>query len=753
MRTLFYLTAGFILSSFFGLGMGGGFSYYIPGERPPKATRSDIEFSLLSQHTALQQEMNLQDANITHRLRKALAIAEVLFNFDGTFNIGECQSVKSTFLSAQPEEYEINMAKVLDQLDASWEPFFDSIKAPQDPHSANALTLRALFSLGATQPLTDRHAKVAVLTTMLTPYHQSPVGNCFAACSMLLDNKEFLRQTASDYASLIMNGCLIRPGNDGPDYFFYLPSLADEDLKKPFTLSIYGTFGDPLHMLSDSPGLRSARDVMGGSYKSCSDTELLSILLNGSDQSIQVTPEQVIEAMARVVSIKTSKLSVDDLRKLGHYAFSSQSYNPVLCGIEAAFASIAEERTYGSIRADINASVEQAMKPMWAKLIAHPGSPEFHTEFINNFNRSYQLIYNFNISLEQPSSGGISTSKGFQLYQRDLHNPACLGAQITTPQDFEQLVLDALAATQTSLSSIDAAEAMGRLLTDYVKTSNFLANVLWAYDPSVLQELDPVSNYQKLSKTPMLTWDTDTIDKTSYEKTRTTCIPLNAKELISWCMDLSQRANVDLAPMHTSQYTFHFTPKNPDLTNFVSSKTSSAYWLQKTLIVPGMQVATRQIDAITQNNLSQAMWPLISDLLFGDDTNYQNLVEQLSAAPLSLQAYSQKLLAGINSLLKSNGNQSQIMASDFDAVLISCLSPADRTILEQSAVRFAMTNANEELKGAYFCAYFNPRTEQIGFGSILEDKTNLQPMDESSWVNNQQWDVDLTPLPPLAVGQ
>ncbi|MBX9744920.1 MAG: hypothetical protein K2X08_06905, partial [Chlamydiales bacterium] len=88
----------------------------------------------------------------------------------------------------------------------------------------------------------------------------------------------------------------------------------------------------------------------------------------------------------------------------------------------------------------------------------------------------------------------------------------------------------------------------------------------------------------------------------------------------------------------------------------------------------------------------------------------------------------------------------QEVAVALDALLIESLSANDQAILNQSAIRFAFTNWNQGTKDIYFCAYFNPRTELIAFGSILEDKTNLQPMDEIQWVNHQTWDVDMTPF-------
>lgn len=718
----------------------------------------DQAVAQLSQYATLQQQLNIQNGEIAYGMKKALLMADLLINTDGTLNTTLCPSVKAAFISAQPEEYEVNMVRVLNQLDASWAPLFNTVIAPPNPDSVSNLTLRALFSLAPNQPITDRHAKVAVLAAMLAPYNQGSVGDCFAVSDVLRDHKEFFRHAAADYAALTVNGYLTRPVNSGSDCFFYLPTLADDDRSQPFNIDASGNFGTPGYSLFDSPGFSAARTMMGGDDSSCSTQEVMSILSNGAAQgTIQVTPEQVIQAIAAVIGSKNASLNPGDLCSLGNYAFSSLTNNPTLRGVEAAFAAMAEDRINDSTRSNINSCVEQAMQPIWAKLSKYSGVSQFHAAFTNAFNNSYRLVYNLDIPLAQVSADGSSNSGGFLLYKKDPNNLANIGTQVVTPQQFGQLIVDALTTTLNGLNSLSNAATIGTQLIAFVKTDSFLANALWDYDPSNKQEPDPVNNYIKLSRTPMLSCDgdnpfeVDDIDTgTSYDKNVQTYTPHNTKDLITWCMNMAKTATVEMAPMDSPQHAFNFMPKNPDLVNFVNSKAAPSQWLQKTVVVPGMQVATRLIDATTQSNLSEAMWQFISSALT-NKTPYLNLINQLASSKLSVQAYSQRLLTGINHLLGSDANQSQMVANALDAMLLESLPPKDQAILEQSAIRFAFTNWNQGLRDIYFCAYFNPRTEQIAFGTIFEDKTNLQPMDEGSWVNNQQWDVDLTPLAPVDV--
>src|SRR6185295_14530678 len=73
----------------------------------------------LNNYAALQRQLGIQDADLALAMRKALVMADLLVKGDGTLDLASCSLAKSTFISSQPEEYEINMGKVLDNLSSS----------------------------------------------------------------------------------------------------------------------------------------------------------------------------------------------------------------------------------------------------------------------------------------------------------------------------------------------------------------------------------------------------------------------------------------------------------------------------------------------------------------------------------------------------------------------------------------------------------------------------------------------------------
>lgn len=668
----------------------------------------------LEHYANLQKQLNIQNPGSAYGMRKALVIADLLITAEGNLRAELCQEIKAAFIPSQPQEYEVNLGRILDQMDVTWQAFIDRIEAPRDSACVSNTTLRALFSLGSSNRITDRHAKVAVLAALFAPESEHSFG---ASGNVLRSHEEFFRHAAADYAMLVKKGFLKRPVRKGSGEFFYLPNLADPDRNLHFDLDVAGTFARTEISLFDAPGFAAARDLMGGDEISCPTQDVMKVLLEGLGQDpIHVTPAEVIHAMAKIICAKGASMSIAALSDLGAYAFSSLTSNPLLCAAQAVFAGMAEERDAHSTRSRINDCVAQAMEPAWSQVKEARGVVPFQRMFADLFNDSYRLIYNLNIPLPE------GEDKGAQLFKR-----APLGSRVATPAQFRQLAIDAILETEARLDPMIEARAIANYLIDYVSTDAFLTNALWAYDRANRWEADPIQNYHTLVRTPMQSCDGDH----PYQPNVQTLKSKNVNDLISWCMDKAKIVHAQRVFIDTPQHALHFMEKDSDLARFIASDGTISEWLQKTVIVPGMQVAMRQIDATTQIAISQALYAFFSGLL-PERCVYDHMVEKLSRTKMSVKTYSQKLLAGITQLL--NGDQTEEIATALDAVLLQHLPSIDRMILEQGAIRFAFANRNDAFKNIFFCAYFNPRTAQIAFGTIFEDKTNLQPLEENGWI-------------------
>jgi len=709
----------------------------------------------LNSYASLQKSLHIQDADLSFAMRKALLLSQLLIRQDGQLNLSMCQAAQAAFVPQNPLKYEINISHVLNQLDSSWQPFFDRVVKPSDTiEAANAL-LRAIFGLQSNEEITDYHAKVAVLAAMLSPFNQGPVGDCFAVADLVRDHEEYFKHSAKDYAQVVMHGYISRLIDHSKDNFFFVPVLADGDLANVITVDSLGKVQGTDVLLLDAPGFQAASDVMGGNQVSNLVQNVLGILFNGNiTGSVKVSAQQVVEALAQAISTAIPNADKNVLLANGLYAFSALTNNAVLRATECAFSAMAEDRPQDYIRGNTNACVAKALQDAWEALQSNPQTNAFQKAFADKFNASYRFVYNPSIPLAQVSSDGSSSEGGFQLYKRIADNPELIGIRVETPDDFKTLVLDTIAATEVEFGASAQVSAITLLLNQFVQNPIFLKNAFWVYNSQNLNEKDPITNYLSLASTPMQSCDGDNpyevinIDTgQDDEKDVMTYTPKNPLDLIKWCLELSKEASNQLFPMNSPQHAFNYDPTNADIMNFVKSGKKSDYWIRHQINVPCIRVATKQIDTNLHTSLSNYMYTVLQEVL-PDEYEYQEMVNKLAATPLTVQKYAQNLLNGILKLIQLEESQISEVARFLDAELLRVLPAYERTILQQNAIRFAFTNWNNGTKNIYFCAFFNPRTLQISFGTIDEDKTNLVPMDEAAWVNNQQWDVDLSAYAP-----
>lgn len=711
----------------------------------------------LEQFHKIQVQAGIQDAELSYAMKKALMLANFLFDSTGDLKIDLASAAKTYFVPSQPLEYEQHIGQVLDQFNSSWQDFFRGIKKPSKTNSDGSdnvadLALRALFSLSSKDVVTDRHAKVAVLAALLAPMNQGPVGDCFAVSDLIRDHNQYFQRSMQDYAEIVQQGFLQRLVNGKEDSFFFLPTIADSDSSRSLTVDSSGNIVGANLSLTQAPGFAAASQLMGGSALPNLLQSVVETLFagNSSNDSVKVSVSDVIHAMANVIAQNNAANSnLDDLVTKGLYGFSSLTNQPILRATESAFAGMAEDRAQDSTRGNVNACVAQAMGNIWNTLGSN--AKDFQTAFTDNFNDSYRLIYNLNIPLPQVSADGSSTDGGFQFYIR-AKSPDLVGTRVVSPEDLKQFVLNVIQQTQSQLNGSDD---IANQLINFVNNDQFLRDALWAYDSSNQQEPDPVNNYQKLSRTPMQSCDGDNpyeVDDIDVGKTFDNDVqmftPATAYDLLQWSLNLSKKVSSGLLPMNSPQHAFNFVPGISDIQAFRNSGLSVAQWIQQMLVIPGMKIVTQKIDAATQNALAKAIFDEIGNNL-PDSSAYDRLVHELSQRSLTIQKYAQGLLNGINNLLGLTADQANQLSILFDTILLQVLPTNDSTMLQLSSIRFAFTNWNEGSKNIYFCAYFNPRTARVAFGNIQEDKTNLTPMDEMAWVNHLQWDVDCQPAIPI----
>ena len=711
--------------------------------------------SSLDTYKALQKTINIQHEELSCAMKKALVISQLLISATGNLNIHLIDQIKNSFISDPALKYEVNIGHVLDQLDNSWQQFFDHIKKPNEILLESNILLRGLFGLSPDEYITDNHAKIAILAAMLAPYNQGPVGDCFAVAVLVRNHEEYFKHSAIDYRDIIQKGYISRKVTDNLDNFFFIPVIADLDLHKFVLIDSFGHInGSSLNFL-EAPGFRGAFNVMGGkNISNFSEKVLKDLFIKRKVKQIKVSVIEVICSIAKIIASEKPQMNPEEIVKLGSYAFSCLTNNPILRATECAFSAMAEDRPHDYLRYNTLLAVAKSCQGVWNTFKSNAQLEKFQNIFLNQFNNSFRFIYNPSIKLVGLASDGNSSMGGFQLYKRIPNHPELMGIKVTTPYDFRQLVIETVAETKGLIGQDSEMNKIREALESFIYKDSFLKAVLWNFDSQNPKEKNPILNYKLLARTPMESctgddpYEVSDIDTgKEYKNDILFYSPKNSLDLIKWCLNLSKQAPSKLLPMDSSQHAFNFDPTNSDIINFLKSGLSPDNWIRQQLDIPGLQIANHLMSQERMIHVSTAMFNILQDFL-SNHYEYKAMTDHLSKKPITIQKYGEGLLAGIKKLIFLDAYQTDEVARILDVKLIESLSLYDRTLLEQSAIRFAFSNWNDGIKDIYFCAFFNPRTLKIAFGCIDEDKTNLFPLNEIEWVNNKQWDIDLRAYPP-----
>lgn len=547
----------------------------------------------LDQYKKAQTIAGLQDPEIAYAMKKALVMADLLVSFDGQLNLAIVPLLKSYFIPEEPLEYEENNRQILEQLDSSWQPLLDQIVKPTNLNSYSTLMLRALFDLAPQEMLTDRHAKMAALAALFSPYFQGEAGDGFAVSNLIRDHEQLLTTAAQEYAEIIQNGYLTRQVDQNDELFFFLPILADPDRNKKLTIDPLGDLFGTLTPVLSTPGMAAACKAMGGH----NIENLLSLAWNqlyGKSHLgfVKVTVDELIDACAQAISQVDPKPDRTTISAQGKYAFSALTNQPLLRAIEASYAGMTEARPCECIRANIYRSILDGFQPIWDKIPPSNELDLFRRTLWASCHSLCRLVYNPCIPSRQHAQGG------FWLFKKNLSNTTLLGTQITTPNDFRSLVVDMLTLTVTNMGSSDFSQQLLKQCKNYVMQNNtFLQETFWSYDNRNRRFADPVTEYRFLFKTPMQTCDGDrscSVDSVDLDGSFQTLIPKTANDLIDWCLNLAKTAPDQLFPMNVPHHAFNFSPGSHDLGAFTLADQTSDQWIREKLLIPGMKITQTQ---------------------------------------------------------------------------------------------------------------------------------------------------------------
>lgn len=727
----------------------------------------------LEQKNTAANAFSLQDPNMVIYVEEPKEIAKILLTATGQLNLGLIPSLKEQFFPddrqklSSLQEYQQKLLCILDQLDTNWQQLIDSVEVPSGLDTVAHALVRADLGLLPTEEVTKIHCQQVVFGAILSQLCQGPVGDCFAVAWAIRKHDEFPLAALKDYIDIVRDGFLTRQVNGAPDHFFFEMTIADEAMASQITLKPSGSVDEFHAPFWACPNLIAACRQMGITDLDKRKDALLQKLFGSKADPLTLTWNDLIRACADDEMAKSHPEG--DLFALGQYGFSLAN-NHLLRAWENCFAAMAEDRAGTYVRDNVVNSVMTVFDGVFTSM-ENKASSEKKTviekvkdAFQKTLNSSFRFLYNGAIPLTHVSSDGSSSSGGFELYERDLQDLTHKGVRIATPEEFTAFVQRCLAKTTVD-GDRSVISSVLQSLALCANGKDFMKNVLYAYDDANQKVADPVGHYRDLERTPMMSldgdnpWEVMSIDLGhDFSRDVKAYKPKNPQDLLRWLLGIAKwkeakerylEDNIANEEDSTTspQHAFNIEMEGPEFKNFVTSKLSQSDWIKKTIVEPGSKIATAVMDRDAKQRFTTSVQNWLANQ-FQDGMpvaltqSLQKLFGSLNAK-MTVNTFAKKGHDGVLHLFPQlNDDQKTEISLLLDGMLLQSL-PADQTdVLQKSAVRFAKTNWDTGPDNLYFCCYFSPRTQQLAFGSIAEDQTGLQPMNEKEWIDGQQWEVD-----------
>jgi hypothetical protein len=735
-------------------------------------------FKLKIQH----QIAGIQNPSIALEEHIPKVIAHCLLTKEGTINFGIAPSLQKTLVPTISLAYQKDIARFLnllitisqdEKLTESWETIFQEVTKPISPTFAANDLIRATLGLSANTVVTDLHAKEVFLYFFMGHARQGAVGDCFEEWWKIFVKDGLWHTLAKDGIQLLQYGALIRNIHGEPQKFSFDYSMADDNLQHRVTLDKKGTIRAGMSLF-DAPGIRAAAKQMGLENPNAILNDLLLILLKDNPNGT-FSVETIITTIAQAVfnAGLNEKKDVQTLSKLGFFGFSAENECPPLDMYGSCLASFAEALKTDYVHGTALYAVEYTIDSQWHLGTTPWQSPAIDRAkklFSDTLNAQMVFYYNEKIPLAQPAADGSSTAGGFELHR-------VTGELVANPQDFQKLILDVLGMIKTlnqqllkdslinylSFNSMQAA--VDRVIHYISKDQNFLKMVLWNYNADNKHYIAPLAHWQDLAHTPWLDQTGDDPNAVFEIATgmmlpkATAIVPKNAHELASSFLKFARNLEQSQHYLENSQFNGRVPVWNPihaytgrlddtGMIDAVQSMLSVEDWLSKRLFQTGYTVSKGTLSRSVANALIET---LAKALPQSDGQNFLSKSMGAYQDSICVRDFARKLIKILTEINPkySGAKMHAKLAYILTETLLATLPSDMLATLTTSAVQAFDTNwyDSENSQGMWmvpkdihFCFFFDPVTEDILFGIVDEDGTDLRLIDQNQWVNGQEWD-------------
>lgn len=684
-------------------------------------------------------------------------MAQVLITSSGFLNIGLGDYLQTVlFDKTKTLHYQETIAHAIQLLkeQTSLQNRLLQIQAPATPGYRSETIIRATLNLDPAVPVNNVHAKIVGLAAFFSKLHQGPIGSCFATNVGMEVQIQRPDKFLDDIAALLQNDKLVRTVDGKPRDIAYVLDATNDALTTAFEVDTEGNIASEVNICSSHSFVNACIQMGISEESSTSAIQQALATLAGTKSTLKTTPLKIIETIARQ-HFRQDIMTKIDLGKVGFCAIDNSL---VLRAWEELIAAMAEMRKHSYVRSQILKSVagtlESVLKP--TSTAEKRVNALFRNTFINTMNEKLDLRYDPSTSVDETSKVSSDGKSNFDA-AFVLFNEA--GKEVLTPDDFRNVILEDIEIAGKSCATRVASDEKPLLqrtinkVIEYVKTNAFLQQEIQNFDPDNRKLRDPLANWEQLAgipwraqygDDPMEVLDIYFNQSTPLEPLQFT--PQNAQDLmmivISIAKQLQQKLHYLDQPidetfaMESPQHAFEFIPEHPTMAAIVKDPRDA-----RTFVTEYVQKQGRISMPLTED-LRQAIITQAANCFKtnAEKERFYSKVEKINVYD-TVNAFIEVILDIIKYLLPTALTEHKRNAEYL--IRRTVLEHAVRTksveALKPFIVHFADTNWNDGDHNIHFC--FFPHEGRVYFGTVYDDGTNLQMMDQDEWVNNQQWSI------------
>lgn len=333
-------------------------------ERILDAVEEVLEESVenIEAHAGLHKSTGIQNHEEAQYHKMTVEMADMLLLKSGSLNTGMIPYVRHYLV---PEKFQStraaeNMSSILEQLELAPEmaELINKVKPPATPELASNETIRVCLGLSPSEEITERHAKIVVLSAVLGHLRQARAGTCFTTAWLIQRMSTRLGFAIHELTECIGEGSLSSRTFGEVRKSPFKPRTTSEDLSTQLSVRANGHLASVLPYGSDrrvrpsrdaylwnAPGIKQACVALG--FEDPKEV-ILSVLKPYGNS--QFTVNDLLVKLATIAQERFHSpryhlrsgvsLSVEELTHKAQYAFGSQGNHPLHRAWEQSVASM-----------------------------------------------------------------------------------------------------------------------------------------------------------------------------------------------------------------------------------------------------------------------------------------------------------------------------------------------------------------------------------------------------------------------------